>query len=468
MNRNRAFPVCAALLIGGLIGCENAKSAPQVSPPQPQVKLAPPKDAEPIDPVIPRTEPEEMEQPKVAEAVTSFTIPEPVEIPPEAVLREARLNLFETKTVRLVTDLPESDIHELLQTADQVWPALGKAFGDLPDGVPVDAVPLTAFVVRDEDSFVKAGLFGSLPTEIHGKHEGWQFWMRWPSSSYYQRHLFAHEAAHCYSLITKPNLPGGWMEAIAEWFATYSDDGGKLTFGVIPETSDSVPGWGRIQLLQQDLKDGQRYSAVDVAKMSGDRFQGVPTAYAWGWAFATLLQSVQPETFRELIHQTAAGTCQTKDIVAAATQLDRSGLWDWWLEAIEYGVDPSLAAPRASSNANAIAAKAGWQGVGQLLQPGERLKISADGLVVLNKDGREWKSTADGIRADYFRGQPIGMLLGRTLNRGRWSSIAAIGQDGHFGTADGGELFLRVNDAWNDLENNAGEFTLRIAAEGGE
>lgn len=397
-----------------------------------------------------------------AQMVQAFQLPDQIEVPPEAVLNAARLNLFETKSTKIVTDLSEQEIGDLLAHTDQIWPALQDVFGPIRSEVPVDVVPLTAFVVSNSDSFSQAGLFQQLPTTIHGRHNGWQFWIRWPSSSYYQSHLFAHEAAHCYTLITRPDLPAGWKESIAEWFATYRLGDGEMRFGAIPNSTTDVPGWGRIELLQQDIANGRTYAAHDVAGFESSRFQGVPTAYAWVWALSALMNAVEPEQFRVLIRETTSGNCSADDVLNAADRLDQSGLWDWWVNSLCYGIDPAMAAPRINPNPNKIDSRAGWQGVGVVLKKGERVAINAQGQVVLDNRRRPWQATPNGIRADYAGGHPIGKLLACTLLDGNWSQPQAIGTNATFTSPAGGELFLRVNDHWNNLANNKGSFRIEV------
>lgn len=404
--------------------------------------------------------------------VGSFRLPEPIEIPPRAVLDAARLHLIETETVTIVTDLPLEKIKPLTQFVDAVWPNLKTVFGPPRSDVPVDVRPLTAFVVDDVDSFAQAGVLPrTLSTKIHGQHRGWQFWMRWPSSPYYQKHLFSHEAAHCYSMITAAAgsgshsrlgepLASGWLESIAEWFATHSESDTGFQFGAFPESSSAVAGWGRIELLKEDLASGRRFSAVQVAEMQADRFQGVPTAYAWAWALSALLDATNHEKFRSLLAQTTRGTCLQSDVRDLCERLDRSGVWNWWLESIEYGVDAKLAMPRIVPKDSTIFAKFGWQSTGEILAPGETALIKAGGQVVLGETGRPWISTADGIRLDYADGHPIGRLMVRTMKDGRWSLPVAVGSEGTCRSADGGYLFFRVNDHWNSLDDNRGDFLI--------
>lgn len=462
----------AALLISFAVGC--SETPVPTPPPALPVEVAPtdtPKsdaqlgaDDRPDLSSIPETPDEDAQEtsPPAPKRPRSFSLPKPIEIPPRSVLAAARLNLVETKTVRIVTDLSDQELAPLLEKVDQIWPSLQATFGELPRGVPVDVIPITAFVVKDETSFIQTGLFRTLPKEIHGKHNGWQFWLRWPTTPYYQTHLFAHESAHCYSLITRPDLPAGWMESIAEWFATHSEDGGRLTFGSLPESSASVAGWGRIELLKQDLSRGRRLTAVEVASLPGEEFKGIPTVYAWAWALSTLMHAADPDSFQTLLERTTQGECTPAELLNVVRVLDESGLWQWWLEAIDYGIDAESALPIAVSNPGQLLAQAGWQGQSVLLKPGDRLRVRALGEVQLSDIGRPWLATADGIRADYAAGHPLGLLLGRTLVDGVWTPAQPIGANGVFVAPSGGELFLRVNDHWNDLSNNTGQYSITL------
>lgn len=390
--------------------------------------------------------------------------PTPLEVPPRGVLEAAGLRLIETATTRIVTDLDVDDVAGLAPHADQVWPALAKAFGELADDVPVDAVPLTAFVVSDEARFAAAGIMQSkLPTNIHGRHAGWQFWMRWPESEYYQRHLFTHEAAHCYSMIRQPKLPAGWLEAIAEWFATHEQSAGDVTFGALPDEPAAYRGWGRIELLRQDVESGISFSAEQVALFDADRFQGVPTAYAWAWALSALLDGAMPDKFRSLRQATRGGTCRKLDIVEVCRQLDRTGLWGWWVESLDYGIEVERALPVITPGSGEVVADRGWQAASDVYEQGVRLQIAASGEAILSQQGRPWTSGPGGIRADYAGGVPLGTLLVRTLSAdGRWSPAVPIGESGDYAMPVAGRVFLRINDHWNQLSDNSGAYRVEI------
>jgi hypothetical protein len=126
--------------------------------------------------------------------------------------------------------------------------------------------------------------------------------------------------------------------------------------------------------------------------------------------------------------------------------------------------------PNAGRGDISVAADRGWQSTGVQVAAGEAYQLEATGEVVLGKSTKPWISGADGISQRYAEGRPIGRLLAAVYAddaepRIRTTGLLEIlGEGATFElkpNADG-TLYLRVNEAWNSLADNTGEFTVRV------
>ena len=399
--------------------------------------------------------------------------PGPPPLPNDTALAAAGLRVQRLSDVRLITDLPPAATEPLAPFAEAMMVALPEAFGDVPPGSDSPTRPrLTALVVGAEERFLTAGLLRqSLPEGIHGRSDGWRFRMRWPSSKDYQRHLFAHEAAHCWTMAAGGHAPVAVLEGLAEWFATHRVVEGRVLFGAVPHSPHEVRGWGRIGTLKELLADdaSRRLSATQVVHLRSEEFQGRPTAYAWAWAWAVLLDR-SPQThrrFRQLAAATTAGEDVTGRAVLLSQELDRSGRWNWWLDVLGYGVDPRLAAPAEAAEHGElwiVPAAAGWVETSVTLPPGASARATAEGRVTLGTGGRPWESGPDGIRLDYASGRPIGRLMVCFRSGSEWSEVNDVGGSGVVTNPlpTPAVLCLRVNDDWSELADNGGEFRVAI------
>ena len=109
---------------------------------------------------------------------------------------------------------------------------------------------------------------------------------------YYRRHLLLHEATHCYMQAmggTTIDVPLWYLEGMAELFATHAlDAAGRPTFRVLPEQPEEFVGFGRIEMIRQDI-DQER--PPDDGRALGAHLPPLPqaqSAYAWSWAICLL------------------------------------------------------------------------------------------------------------------------------------------------------------------------------------
>ncbi|MDO4557942.1 MAG: hypothetical protein Q4C47_03145 [Planctomycetia bacterium] len=399
---------------------------------------------------------------------------------------------LESERLVLWTDLPESTgIDTLPQYFDLAVPQYETWFRVSPERTK-DWRPVGC-VMRNPDVFRTLQLLPeSLPPFRDGYSVYDSFWCHEQETLWYQRNLMFHEGVHCFMVDFFGGCGAPWyMEGLAEFLAAYRlEDDGTLTLGVIPTLPagmDRSPGWGRIRLLQELVRDGERRSLRGVMRLAPEVFDP-REAYSWCWATATLLAN-DPES-REVFRQ-MAGEVRNPDFTVEFLRRVGDEQWarleaEWYvfLTDLEYGMDYARTrvgfggktepVPENVWVRRTIPADRGWIPTGLWVESGEyvrfvargRIRFSPDPIVV---DGETVEKAAepDGISIHYHRGRPLGQLV---------LAIASVDAPGGFDVSDwisvgsgcvvpvrrGGELFLRVNDSAADLADNDGDFEVAI------
>jgi len=151
--------------------------------------------------------------------------------------------------------------------------------------------------------------------------------------------------------------------------------------------------------------------------------------------------------------------------------------WQLFMANIEYGYDIERETvqykpgePLASEGAAAtVAAGRGWQSSGISLEGGTTYGIAAAGRYQVANQPKIWWCEPGGVTIRYWRGRPLGMLLGAVrddkADPARMSPLVkpfGIGLGRTVTPPHAGTLYLRVNDSPAELSDNAGEVTVRI------
>jgi hypothetical protein len=308
---------------------------------------------------------------------------------------------------------------------------------------------------------------------------------------YYRRHLLIHEGTHCYMMIlpavTRPPL--FYLEGMAEFFGAHAiDDAGRIHFGVVPDDPDVAVGFGRVEMIRQAVTEGRGMSVDDVLNLSANDFVASRSEpYAWSWALCTFLDT-HPRTrerFRRLaaIVDGAEFRRELADLLTAARPaLDIE--WNLFVRTLEYGHDIERAAidfkpgerlPPGGSVAVAVEAGRGWQGTSVAVEAGRTYRLTAEGEVTLAADPKPWLSEPQGVSIRYSGGRPIGRLVAGIhrdappdgAGHGRLTDVIDVGRATTFTAPVDGVLYLRVNDFWGKLDDNAGEYRVSIEASAG-
>ncbi len=405
----------------------------------------------------------------------------------DARLAEFGIHRYESDRLKLYTDIDPAVAETLPPLIDQLYPVWVEYFGELPEAEDGSEFQLTGYLMGDTQTFIASGL---LPEEFqslqHGQHRGLEFWMYDQPTEYYRRHLLLHEATHCYMMIVpSPQVPPLWyLEGMAELLGVHQfDDEGHVNFAMMPPTSESVSGFGRVELIQQMIAEGRGLTIEGVSRLGVTAFTDSRSEpYAWSWAFCVFLDGHPRyhDRFRQL--------CLIRDGNELVRQLDASFRdemsilwieWELFISQIEYGyqIDRSAIdfrgglplAPGDSVTLD-IAADRGWQPSLVRVEAGRSYRITANGEVTLADEPAPWVSTPRGISIRYAHGRPIGRLLAGIVGEHPPGNIGTCGllhpievREGiEFSAAETGTLYLRINDRWSELDDNRGGYAVGI------
>jgi hypothetical protein len=382
----------------------------------------------------------------------------------------------------VITDLPlTEELRELPRVFDSAMPVWCEMFG-LQESEVADW-HARAFIMLDRPRFQTAGyLPASLPNFPYGFQSGDQLWIAEQPSAYYRRHLLLHEGTHWF--MTRKygqNGPPWLMEGMAEWLGTHRWDGEQLTMGMIPESKNTVPYWGRITLIQQQLADGLAPSLETVLRYGDTAHQEVE-AYAWSWAAVLFLRNHPDtaDTFRLLLQQPMRPDASLnrwlyRRLVSRWPQLRQQ--WSAMLTDLEYGYDPSRgmllfspdAAPLTGHASCRVQSQFSWQASKIQVQAGATVKISAEGEFVVGQDPKPWLCQPNGVTLEYYRGRPLGELLmtvatpiDREPDYAVPLSAIPVGSGGTFTIPKSGELQFRINEASGGLSDNSGTISITV------
>jgi hypothetical protein len=402
----------------------------------------------------------------------------------DAKLQPLGIARFESKRLKLYTDVAAEKVRSALPAVDAAYDALVAYFGPLPPDPQRTDFQVTAYLMVDKPIFQKAGLLpDDLPPFLNGRHRDQEFWANEQGTDYYRRHLIIHEFTHCFMFaIPEVHIPGWYMEGMAELFGTHRiDSSGRYDFRVMPDRPETFDGLGRIPLVRSEIAKGHWKSLNDLQRLTTQEFLD-NTGYAWSWAACAFLDGHPrySQRFRELGRHTLGSEFQPALTRLFGNELEEIETeWALFTHQLQFGFDLSRAAIEfktgqplgagESRSAIGIAANRGWQSGGIAVQKGERYEIEAAGEVVLATKPKPWISQPQGISIVYSEGRPIGTLLAAVHREPQGDEAEesmlkeiVVGRKTTFLAAASGALYFRINDHWNSLVNNDGQYTVVV------
>ena len=381
---------------------------------------------------------------------------------------------------------------------DEVYVAWEDYFGPLPaDRLQTD-FQISGYVMRDMALFRGLGLIPEDLSFEHGSHLQNEFWMRDQQFDYYRRHLLIHEATHCFmTFMPGVDAPRWYLEGMAEYFAAHRlstrPEGTRETifpaipaqFRIMPTSPNDFSGFGRISIIRKDVTEGRLRSIPNVLALRSAEFV-TPNPYAWSWALCAFLDGTPRyrDRFQKLGQFTTNG--QFPREFARLFDQDERDLateWNLFVTNLQYGYDISRAAidfkagepltGERTQHTVDIAADRGWQSSEVRLQKGSEYLVSAAGRFTLTTfvpGTKAWECEPQGISFRYFDGRPLGTLIGCLRSDegeagapdNSMLSVITVGRESTFQAPVTGTLYLRLNDAWNSLQDNQGSVSVMI------
>jgi hypothetical protein len=426
-------------------------------------------------------------------------------------LARVGIHKYTSKRLTLYSDIAPEKARPLPALLDQAYDAWVEYFGALPPDREGSEFVMTGYLIGEKSLFRETGLLPEdLPPFPHGRNKGTRFWINDQPTDYYRRHLMIHEGTHCFmTAVPNPLVTTLWyMEGMAELFGTHRiDPDGTAHFRVLPHDREEFANLGRIRLIEDERRSGPPRSLAAVMELASNDYH-TTAAYAWSWGLCQFLDGHPRyhDRFRKFGRSITAG--EASDEPQSLFTTGRADLEEEWLlfaADLCHGYDQTRAAiefragkpPRDESPSSIqVAADRGWQSSGVLLEAGRTYHVSATGRFVIAhaRDGSDaddsagtndtstgqgsrqpWESEPQGISIQYHAGRPLGMLIGAIRSVPRPSEppgttlleVIPLGRDRTFTARVSGTLYLRLNDDWNALADNAGEIEVRIEAERG-
>lgn len=476
------FSIAAALLCMVVLGGCGGQDAAQTNAPPPADKQ-----------IANRAEEDPPAKPEEQSVVEDLSQQIPLEPAPvyrpdddraqhdDKALAAIGIHLYESKRLKLYTDIDPEIARTLPAIMDQAYDAWVDYFGPLPGNHAGTEYQMTGYIMADRRLFLETGLLPeNLVDFMHGRHRGAEFWMNDQEHDYYRRHLMIHEGTHCYMTTMPVIMPPPWyMEGMAELFGTHRiDPQGRATFRAMPQSSLDVRGWGRVQIIEEERGAGRMLPVKDILSFTHKAFLKVE-AYAWSWTLCKYLDAHPRyrQRFRELgghLESNAFAREFRNSFFESRRELEAE--WVLFIAGFEYGYDfqRSVVDLRQGKLLDVgekllceVTAERGWQSSGVDVQKGETYELTAEGRVVLAKDPKPWIADANGVTIRYHAGHPLGILTATVLPADNPMASAltvqAIGRGSTFIAPHDGTLYLRVNDDWGELADNSGAIHVRIA-----
>ena len=385
------------------------------------------------------------------------------------------IRILTGKHITLFTDISDrEDIDELVEVFDQAMQGWCDYFS-----VSSDLIAnwhFSGMVLVDRDKFRRAGLFpDSLPPFPAGYQQGNNFWVYLQEGDYYTRHLLLHEGTHAFMQRAFGRVGDPWYaEGMAELLAVHRWNGETLQLNFRQNRREDVPYWGRVKILKEAVAAQSALRLPEVLAAPVESFRDVKW-YAWGWAACRFFDNHPryQDSFRAIATRLERGdasiTPEFWESLDSKEKLRQE--WSLFLLEIEQGIDwpaafPTEARPVSTGRVEIDAAR-GWQATNLTLQKGQQVRVSAEGRFVIAVEEQTWEATANGVTIEYFRGQPMGMLVGAIVNPDMPTAqlkILPVGAAKEWTAMDDGVLFLKINDHPARLEDNSGKLTVELQA----
>ena len=405
----------------------------------------------------------------------------PVQVATVEQLKKLDIEVFESKHLKLFSDIDPKVAKELPPLVDQAFVAWEEYFGKLAPARDESEFQINGYLMKNKTKFQEAGLLrADLPEQFHGRQIGYQFWMMDQPQDYYRRHLLLHEATHAFmQAIPNLDVPYYYLEGMAELFGTHQLVNNRLQMRLMPFNRSEFRGHDRLFLIRREVLQRGVTELLDIHEWKPANFQFFSESYAWAWGSCVFFDQ-NPRTrdrFRKMaksltnpLASKTFGIELQADLPEIRTEwnLFAADSWegfDFQKTAIEFHEGQPLTKPRRSE----IHADRGWQSSRVLVEKGIRYELVATGQFTLAEKPKPWVSEADGITFRYHNGRPLGQLLAAIRpamtaddEREPMLDVKPLGNSSSFEAPRTGTLYLRLNDHPGELADNRGSVSVEI------
>ncbi|HCS54983.1 hypothetical protein [Rubinisphaera sp.] len=482
----------AGILCGLLnLGCDSAPSSPAppaeevVQPESVEVEIvAGGREINKSDALKPMpAEPEMTSEPLPQVAPKSVTEPRFS----EAELNELGIEVFSSAQFELRSDAVQpSNEGEFQRLPGYVDQLISWVQSKREDRIPSHELKsLQGSIMEDPALFLQAGL---APEELkdvrHGLYRGQEFWMREQQTDYFRRHLLFHEVVHCLLDVQGYAIPVWFHEGMAERIAVHQiDEKGNVLFAQVPGDSQVDGGFGRMQLIREEIDAGRFKTLNAVQEIEPREFYSGDTSYAWAWALCYFLAE-HPQTKEQFTLLTEAKSAQqfkqmTNEMLSHQTDRLKAD-WLVFTSQLEPGfnfqkmlIDWISRSQQTSADVSfSLDADHNWQNSGYQVMAGKTYQITARGQYVVDDDPKDWICEPQGVSVEYVDGFPLGMVQAVIYDSESadaqkervFLKPIPIGSERSLTAPKSGTLFFRINDHANSWENNRGEIAIQIQA----
>lgn len=340
-----------------------------------------------------------------------------------------------------------------------------------------DSWRVEAFLMGEREPFEIFGALAGAPEFANGYSLYNRIWVFDKKQAYYNRFLLLHELVHAFMDETFGSLQPRWYsEGIAEFLALHRLDGETLTLGIFPDSADEIPGFGRVDRIQEEVRRRNEAAPETIFQFDFADYEDVGT-YAWSWAMVTLL-SKNPDYADALAAMPYLMTREnpTAEFLGRLGERRAALATDWadFIARIDYGYDftaarldltPGEPLGPEGKTIELSANGGGWQNARIALQAGREYKITASGRFRVFDAGRLLPCEANGITLRYCNGRPLGRLLATVIPAPPDGTIpvSVVGSKAAYRPEKSGTLYFRLNLPTGEISRAEG--TLRIQIE---
>ena len=361
------------------------------------------------------------------------------------------------------TDLSAADAKDLLTRLETMLGLISAYWGKPPSGV------IECYIVDNLDNWPDGSIpsaqgrdkieAGAGVTMTQRLSQGKRFLAKAVVYASADRHTPQHEAVHAYCGQTFGETGPVWYsEGMAEMGAFWKK--GETAVNCHEEI---------VRYLRR-AEPKSLNAIVNGEEFTGDSWQN----YAWRWALCHLLANNPnyADRFRPLGLGLLTGQPVSFEQVYGSMATEICFEYLFFLKHFDVGYRADLCAwdwkkkfkpLRTGTITAAVAANRGWQPSGIEVASGDQLEFNAEGTWKLTKDGKA--VSADG---DSGRGKLVAMVMktfaldGSLKLEDYLSAPIELGSHGTLTAPQDGQLYLRCDDAWNELADNSGSIKVKL------